>query len=253
MQTEGMFAEKYANTSEFSVYRCKSTTHCPAGEPGSCAPGRVGRGCGSCPVGFYSGDHGKCNVCTVSTPGAYLIILCVVILGLGALQFLKRRVRLTVKIFHILGMMVSQIIVAMQALAAILHFSLDLRDPAKTLFEFLKVFQLKVEHLRFSCWPLLRTLVMLCVVGIFAYPVLTISWIAHCTYKFPRWLKSQNGLRKLGACQFLFGRFRPECYYYGFLQSITNLIVALVPICMVSFPALQLGLMCVVLWEKMRR
>ena len=185
-----MFAEKYANTSEFSVYRCKSTTHCPAGEPGSCAPGRVGRGCGSCPVGFYSalaesilfwrgcfhykllkamasnlralaserlkfvalsgGDHGKCNVCTasrhrdkfsrqtqrekerdrgtrvtlnsseltvldwfafweplpfskVSTPGAYLIILCVVILGLGALQFLKRRVRLTVKIFHILG------------------------------------------------------------------------------------------------------------------------------------------------------
>lgn len=341
MQTEGMFAEKYANTSEFSVYRCKSTTHCPAGEPGSCAPGRVGRGCGSCPVGFYSGDHGKCNVCTVSTPGAYLIILCVVILGLGALQFLKRRVRLTVKIFHILGMMVSQIIVAMQALAAILHFSLDLRDPAKTLFEFLKVFQLKVEHLRFSCvvntesalteytaqllayptffaatfiaWqlgqlcrsplvPALRhffafhgmitmsiltafsltillplqcvanpnglmtmqerpevicyqssehgTLVMLCVVGIFAYPVLTISWIAHCTYKFPRWLKSQNGLRKLGACQFLFGRFRPECYYYGFLQSITNLIVALVPICMVSFPALQLGLMCVVLWVR---
>ena len=39
-------------------------------------------------------------------------------------------------------------------------------------------------------------------------------------------------------------------YYYGFLQSITNLIVALVPICMVSFPALQLGLMCVVLWVR---
>ena len=48
-------------------------------------------------------------------------------------------------------MMVSQIIVATQALAAILHFSLDLRDPAKTLFEFLKVFQLKARVCNASC------------------------------------------------------------------------------------------------------
>ena len=47
--------------------------------------------------------------------------------------------------------MCGQIVVCMQALAAIGHFSLDLRDPAKTLLEFCGLFRLNVDFLRFSC------------------------------------------------------------------------------------------------------
>ena len=72
--------------------------------------------------------------------------------------------------------MLGQIIVAMQVLAAISHFSLDLREPAKTVVDWLQIFRLKaaaetlwkkdhkeaecdiwqVEHLRFSCFMWLR-------------------------------------------------------------------------------------------------
>ncbi|CAJ1397367.1 unnamed protein product [Effrenium voratum] len=39
-------------------------------------------------------------------------------------------------------------------------------------------------------------------------------------------------------------------YYYGLSLAVTNLSVALVPIAMVSFPVMQLTLMCAVLWWK---
>ena len=37
-------------------------------------------------------------------------------------------------------------------MAAITHFSLDLRDPAKTFLEFLDIFSFHVERLRISCF-----------------------------------------------------------------------------------------------------
>ena len=139
-----------------------------------------------------------------------------------------------------------------------------------------------------------RILVALSMFGILVYPVLTLSWIAYCTRKFPAWLRSHQGLEKLeacaweenifrpgpsakvssslaGSCQSVaweasFRRFRlrllnlqsylkashcvPQGYFYGFLSSVANLCIALIPISMVSYPALQLALMCIVLWWK---
>ena len=43
------------------------------------------------------------NQCEVSTPGAYLILLMMLILALAVLQFLRSRARLTEKIVQMLG------------------------------------------------------------------------------------------------------------------------------------------------------
>ena len=42
----------------------ENEAHCPLAEPGSCAAGRVGRGCGSCEFGLYAMDDGTCTQCT---------------------------------------------------------------------------------------------------------------------------------------------------------------------------------------------
>ncbi|CAE7745638.1 unnamed protein product, partial [Symbiodinium microadriaticum] len=85
------------------------------------------------------------------------------------------------------------------------------------------------------CWsPEHGPLVVLASLGILAYPVAILSSIAFLTWK---------GLEVLEKYKFLFGRFRPERYYYALLLSTHNMVVALIPAALVSAPALQVGIM----------
>ena len=102
------------------------------------------------------------------------------------------------------------------------------------------------------CWgPEHGPLVVLAALGILAYPVTILSSIAFLTWKYPTWLRSGKGLEVLEKYNFLFGRFRPERYYCGLLLSGHNLVVALIPAALVSVPALQVGIMGIVVCIKL--
>ena len=93
-------------------------------------------------------------------------------------------------------------------------------------------------------------MVAMSVAGVLVYPSATLAAVAFCTWQYPIWLKSQAGLQHFDAWSFLFGRFLPQRFYFGLLLCIVNLVTALIPIMMVSAPALQVGMMAVVLWFR---
>lgn len=64
---------------------------------------------------------------------------------------------------------------------------------------------------------------------------------------YPARIKSGKGLRYASQYRFLFHRFKPENYYYGLILLYRNALVALLPIVLVSLPALQVPLIGVVL------
>ncbi|CAE7632015.1 unnamed protein product [Symbiodinium sp. CCMP2592] len=102
------------------------------------------------------------------------------------------------------------------------------------------------------CWsPEHGPLVVLASLGILAYPVAILSTIAFLTWKYPTWLRSGGGLEVLEKYKFLFGRFRPERYYYALLLSAHNMVVALIPAALVAAPALQVGIMGAVICTKL--
>ncbi|CAE7632088.1 unnamed protein product [Symbiodinium sp. CCMP2592] len=103
------------------------------------------------------------------------------------------------------------------------------------------------------CWTTGEhiALILLACVGILAYPVAILAAISFLTWKYPIWLRSSSGLEVLERYRFLFGRFRPERYYYGLMLSFHNLVVALIPATLVSVPALQVGIMGIVVCVKL--
>ncbi|CAK9038848.1 Uncharacterized protein SCF082_LOCUS22793 [Durusdinium trenchii] len=96
-----------------------------------------------------------------------------------------------------------------------------------------------------------QALVALAAIGILAYPVTILGVIIYLTRKYPIWLRSGHGLEVMERYRFLFARFRPERYYYGLILSVHNLLVALIPAALVSFPALQVGIMGLVICAKL--
>eukprot|EP00438_Fugacium_kawagutii_P014794 Skav228783 [mRNA] locus=scaffold589:636513:638072:- [translate_table: standard] len=104
-----------------------------------------------------------------------------------------------------------------------------------------------------TCWETRehQTLVALALAGIVVYPVTILASITYLTRKYPIWLRSGGGIKVMERYRFLFARFRPERYYYGLILSLHNLIVAVIPAALVSFPALQVGTMGIVICVKM--
>ena len=103
------------------------------------------------------------------------------------------------------------------------------------------------------CWKSQehRTLAVLASAGIIAYPVTILASIMYLTRKYPIWLRSGGGIELMERYRFLFARFRPERYYYGLILCTHNLIVAVIPAALVSLPALQVGIMGIVICLKL--
>ena len=95
------------------------------------------------------------------------------------------------------------------------------------------------------------TLVMLTVSGILAYPVTILAAITYLTRQYPIWLRSGGGIEVMERYRFLFARFRPERYYYGLILTAHNLLVAIIPAALVALPALQVGIMGIVICLKL--
>lgn len=124
------------------------------------------------------GCHWKVQVsCNHPTGSWFEVVVC-----LSLVQMIRNKVRRARMIFLLFAIMFGQIVVCLQAathcfsswrevsfrvsvflklldgfrrqeaVAAITHFSLDLRDPAKTFLEFLDIFSFHVERLRISCF-----------------------------------------------------------------------------------------------------
>ncbi|CAE8604277.1 unnamed protein product, partial [Polarella glacialis] len=90
-------------------------------------------------------------------------------------------------------------------------------------------------------------LTFLAVLGMLIYPVSILSWSLWVTLKYPSRVASGAGLTLNIRYRFLFGRFRPERYYFGTLYLVRNLCVTLVPVLFSNIPALQVVVMGAVL------
>ena len=90
-------------------------------------------------------------------------------------------------------------------------------------------------------------LLSLSVVGILAYPVAILTVAVYATVMYPAWIATDSGLAWLQIFKFLFGRFKPSCYFYSLPLLIRSGFVGLVPVACVSFPALQLVFMATIL------
>ena len=84
-QLAGMYAELHDGG--FSVFLCKDQQHCPKGPPGTCAPGRVRRGCGSCSAGRQASADGSCAECEPWAVGTWLLLLAMMGAGLKATKW----------------------------------------------------------------------------------------------------------------------------------------------------------------------
>ena len=102
-----------------------------------------------------------------------------------------------------------------------------------------------------TCWTSEHAvMVAMSIAGVLVFPSATLAAVAFCTWQYPIWLKSPAGLQSFDTWSFLFVRFVPQRFYFGLLLCILNLFTALIPIMMVSAPALQVGMMAVVLWLR---
>jgi len=94
----------------------------------------------------------------------------------------------------------------------------------------------------FQCFenPDHLALTVLSVLGILAYPVGILSWIAWVTLRFKSLVNSNDGVRALKCYRFLFSRFRPEGYYFGLIFLIRNAFVAAIPTVLVRVPEIHM-------------
>lgn len=92
------------------------------------------------------------------------------------------------------------------------------------------------------CWDTSEhiVLVILGVIGLFAYPFTILSWVTYITVKLPSRIASGKGLTSVARYRFLFHRFKQEHYYYGLVYLVRNFLIALTPVALVSYPAGQL-------------
>ena len=109
-----------------------------------------------------------------------------------------------------------------------------------------------LDYPQIICWQSAehRWLVMLAAAGILMYPVSTLAWLSHITFSYSKWLVSGRGIQMVERYRFLFGRFRPERYFYCLVLTVSNMIVGCTPALLVSYPALQIGVMSFVFWGR---
>ncbi|CAE7245961.1 unnamed protein product, partial [Symbiodinium sp. KB8] len=120
--------------SSYSVFSCRETSRCPAGEPGLCNVGRTGRACADCFRGYASDVDGSCKPCDALSMWPFLL-LPIVMLGLlpllvAATILMSRARRVAISIF-IVCVIFGQLVVCLQSLEAIYQFEISWIDPAK--------------------------------------------------------------------------------------------------------------------------
>lgn len=78
------------------------------------------------------------------------------------------------------------------------------------------------------------------------YPVSFLSFAFWQTLQYPHRLQSGRGLRENQKYFFLFGRFKPEAYYFGVMYICRSLTISLIPIIFANTATLQtLSMTCV--------
>jgi hypothetical protein len=92
------------------------------------------------------------------------------------------------------------------------------------------------------CWDSSdhSTVIAFSVFAILVYIVSFIALVVWATFRYPSWVLREGGLSWLRAFFWLFSRFTPECYYYGLIYTLRNLVLAIVPVSLVNEPGAQM-------------
>jgi len=93
-------------------------------------------------------------------------------------------------------------------------------------------------------------LLLLAVVGVLVYPLAIFAALVRITWKYPTWLSSSKGIETLQQFRIIFGKFKPERFYYCLLITGSNLVIAIIPVVLLPLPVIQVSAMCCVLWLK---
>ncbi|CAE8680036.1 unnamed protein product [Polarella glacialis] len=203
---------------------------------------------------------------------ALLMIFMLIIMGKSDLSKQSQNMLIIVAVG-------SQLVMAIQALGAIRQLKIHWVEPVLSVLELTKLLNFDFDVVNFTCFypsddPVVKFvfqllaypfcvavlgitwgisyltkligkltrhegLAVLAVLGVLAYPVTVIAWIGWTTVKYPSRVSSGMGLHLVQRYSFLFNRFHPHAYYYGLVLLIRNSFVAILPVALVSTPALQ--------------
>lgn len=139
-------------TAQYSVYRCRNSQECPAGELGSCAPGRTGIGCGNCLENHYTSSNGRCKECEgvdfypiIVT--SICLLACLFPIYLYARTDVSRQNLFTASAFLTLG----QLVCTVQVLSVFNELDIDWPDPVNGLLDFVSLFALDLDVIKVQC------------------------------------------------------------------------------------------------------
>lgn len=145
---EGFYS---AEVDPLSIFKCRSTSHCPGGAPAHCAGGRRGIPCSLCPKG-QTWLQGRCQDCPVSFPILWCLMFAVVLGGLVLLyhatkQFVSARANLVdgfgmvCQVFWELG----------QTMAVISQMTIDWPEEAQDILAFAKFLIFDMDDFGLRC------------------------------------------------------------------------------------------------------
>ncbi|CAE8598630.1 unnamed protein product [Polarella glacialis] len=318
-----------ATQRDLSVYKCRDHLECSPGVLGSCATGREGQACNDCQLGHYKASEGQCNSCEGEDLLLFIVAILICMGVVVVATFVSQTDRVKQNLTSLTAIATAgQLVIVIQTVGVLRHFSIKWAEPAKTLVELTSLLTFDLDVVKVSCFwpqdtPLLRFVEMvliypccaafLCVwlmvlrilkrpispdtlfdfngivltvlyisltlmvllpfqcirnpngiftmatqpgvtcwtdpvhlglvgsavVGILVYPIGICAWILWTTLQYPMRISSGEGLLVLRRYRFLFNRYKSECYYYGAMMLVRNLFVALLPVVLVSLPAIQ--------------
>ncbi|CAE7488865.1 Grm5, partial [Symbiodinium necroappetens] len=140
----------------FSVLRCRDQYECPGGPLGTCADGREGQACNNCKVSHYADfsegtQGGQCQPCARADllPAIFTMVVTLILLY----QLTKSGIySLKVSLNTLTAAAVaSQLVMAVQTLAAIRELSIDWQEPARTLMNLTRLLTFDLHLVRATC------------------------------------------------------------------------------------------------------
>eukprot|EP00435_Cladocopium_sp_Y103_P056023 s328_g18.t1 len=145
---EGFYS---AELDPLSIFKCRSTSHCPGGAPAHCAGGRRGIPCSLCPNG-QTWLQDRCQDCPVSFPILWCLMFAAVLGGVVLLyhtakQFVSARANLVDGV----GMVCQVFWELGQTLAVISQMTIDWPEEAQNILAFAKFLIFDMDDFGLRC------------------------------------------------------------------------------------------------------
>ncbi|CAE6960361.1 sphX [Symbiodinium natans] len=192
---EGYFATAQEPT---QVYKCGSSSHCPGGLPGTCAPGRIGIPCGRCqadsesphvnPLTTYEGtsglceagmkfENGACTECKMDSVPFFVGAVVAAIVIPVFYYFMNSPVTAKASTMLSTTMAFGMTLTLLQTIGLVGLVSLSWPSYLQPFLDFVSIFMLDLESLNFDCVGVSSA--MRYVTSVLCWPA-ALTWLVIC-------------------------------------------------------------------------